>query len=174
MPLCFWGWELNHLNMCCRLLCWSRRVARGCPATSSPPGLISLITHDVTTATTTWRGASCRRTSRPGKITKNTTISSPRKGRGQHRHWKDCFCFLQPGCWRLRVGEPEQRHQCLHWRGGQLPPPSSSRGAQPLLTELTATPADLWHCLFLYMFAQSLLVSEASGRKAALRSMRSV
>lgn len=125
-----------------RLVCLSCRAALGFLVTSSPLGLISSTTHGVMTATMTWRGASCLRTSKPGK---NAEIRSAKrrawsrnlaKGRARAAQFNGCLFiwFLQPGCWQLRVGEPKQRHRCLHRRGRQLPPPSSFRGAQPLLT----------------------------------------
>lgn len=133
---------------------YSHRAALASPVTSSPRGLTSSTTRGATTATTTWRGASCPRTSKPGnRKKKQKTKKTP--------HLKHCdwtrptsllslitllSCFPQSGCRRLRVGEPEQRHQRLHRRGRRLLPPSSFRGAQPLLTRLI--PADLRHFFF--------------------------
>lgn len=72
------GGESARLRRVFGLRCQERLKTRWCvfgscraapvfPVTSSPPGLTSLTTPGVTTATTTWRGASCLRTSRPGK-----------------------------------------------------------------------------------------------------------
>lgn len=54
-----------HYDIFC-LVCVSCRVVLGFLVTSSPLGLISSTTRGVMTVTTTWRGASCLRTSKPG------------------------------------------------------------------------------------------------------------
>lgn len=50
---------------------WPLRAALASPVTSSPRGLTSSTTRGATTVTTTWRGASCLRTSKPGNRKKN-------------------------------------------------------------------------------------------------------
>lgn len=103
------------------------------PATSSPRGPTSSTTRGATTATTTWRGASCHRTSRPGE---RKIPPSRKRDHGLHVTPLIKTPFAQSGRRQLRVGEPEQRHQCLHGRGRRLHPPSASGGARPLLTRV--------------------------------------
>lgn len=98
-------------------------------ATSSPPDRTSSTTHGATTATTTWHGASCPRTSRPGERKPLSTSSSKEAWPRFPSNAVNKTLFAQSGRRELRVGEPEQRHQRLHWRGRWLHPPAPSGGA---------------------------------------------
>lgn len=78
---------------CCwqyHLVCWSPRVAPGFLATSSLPGLISSTTRGGMTAMMTWRGASCLRTSKPGRINKHR-LTKKHSTRWEHGfEWSVC------------------------------------------------------------------------------------
>lgn len=139
---------MKTLDMFCLLSC-PCRVAPGFPVMSSPLGLISLTTHAVTTVTMTWRGASCLRTSKPGKnetfpwsnanVTKSKEMISP---------WM-CFVWFsslaadsyewgsQSSGISAYIGGDESYH---------LPPPSEE--LSHYWAEFTVTPADLWLCFF--------------------------
>lgn len=73
--------------------------------------------------------------------------------------------FVQSGYWQLWVGEPKQWHRCLRWRR-QLPPPPSPRGAQPLLTGAQWLLKTFVCFFYLYIFAQSVLLTKAHGAES--------